>query len=123
MATTLDEVTTDARSADGYVVLFKHSARMTGVLAVPATPPRSGSLKKLQKVIETHPQLSVVLEGFSIDSRTVGKSNHANVFEIKFAIRNGKEVGPILLFLEYLRQCRIITNPIVSDIRDFKVRE
>ncbi len=118
----IEEIGTDARSADGYVVLFKmNTPKMTGVLAVPATPPKGVSLRKLRRVIETHFFMSVWLEGFEIESRTVGKSKSPNVFEIKFAVQKGMEEETLPLFLEFMRQCDVITNPIVCDTRDFKI--
>ncbi len=119
--TFLEDITTDARVADGYVVLFKYK-NMTGFLAVPATPPRSSGLRKLLNAVKDHPRLSVALEGFEIGVRKVGQGAESNVFDIKFAVRNGDDVEPILLFLEYLKQCRVISNPIVSDIRRFKIK-
>lgn len=118
---TVEEIGTDARSADGYVALFKFATpNMTGVLAVPFKPPKSTSLRKLRRMIEKHPDLSVQLEGFDIESRTVGRSFRPNVFEIKFAVKAGMEGDTIPLFLQIMLQCGVITNPIVSDVRSYK---
>ncbi len=119
---TIEEIGTDARSADGYVVIFRYSKNVTGVLAVPAQPPKSTALRKLKKVISTHESLSVVLEGFEIEPRSVGRVTPAKLYEIKFGVKSGSEDKSIALFLEFARQCCVLTNPIVSDVRHFKLK-
>jgi len=118
---TIEDIGTDARSADGYVVLFKLGKSHTGVLAVPAFPPKSSALRKLSKAIESHARLSVQLESFTIEPRAVGNLTTPNVYEIKFGVKIGTEIV-ITDFLEFARQARVITNPIVSDMRNFKIK-
>jgi len=117
----IEEIGTDARSADGYVVVFKHGDNHTGVLAVPATPPKSRQLTKLEKAVTTTTRLGERLKGFKIEPRTMGKARSPNVYEITFAVKNGND-ELIGLFLEYARQSCVLMNPIVSDMRDFKLR-
>lgn len=111
----IEEIGTNARSADGYVVLFRINDGRTGVLVVP-TKPLAFSLRKLTKAIECHQRLDPLLEGFQITQRVL--KNSRSVSEIKFAIR-GEGDTLIEEFLEYAKQARVLINPIVSDLRDF----
>ncbi len=114
---TIEDTKGDARSGDGYVVLFRiPKSRMIGVLAVPSTPPIASSLRKLTKAIWSHPRLNVQLEGYEINRR---QTRQTNIYEIKFAVREGIEFV-IQEFLEYAKQARVIENPIICDMRDFK---
>lgn len=113
---TIEDTGGDARSGDGYVILFKIvEPHMTGVLAVPAKSPPARSLSRLARAINRHDRLSVQLEGFEVTSRQTGKTG---VCEIKFAVRAGME-QVIQEFLEYAKQARVLTNPIISDLREF----
>ncbi len=119
----VEEIGTDPRTSDGLVILFaiQKPAKLTGVLIFPATAPKAVALKKLRLVIDSHPTLKDQLRGFTIEPRTVGKIKRRHVFEIKFAVPVGTEEETIPLFLEYLRQCNIVTNPLGCDSRDFEV--
>jgi hypothetical protein len=89
---------------------------MTGVLAVPANPPKTSLLRKLTRAIEHHPRLSTGLAGYVIE-RTETKQGVA-VCEIRFAVHVGSD-ALITEFLEYMRQSRVMVDPIISDLRDF----
>ncbi len=116
---TIEDLSSDARSADGYVVLFKiDKPRLTGVLAVPATSPTAASLRKLTRAISYHPVLQVQLEGYEVTRR---QTKTTGACEIKFAVREGME-HVVQEFLEYARQARVLMNPIICDMRDFNPR-
>jgi len=121
MNSNIEDIGTDARSADGYVVLFKHNQDHTGVVAKPANCPTGGSLRRLTHAIESSPKLKTHLKGFRVVPRTIGSATVPNVYEVVFAVRNTDD-EPITLFLEFARQCRVIENPIVTDMRHFKLR-
>lgn len=113
----IEDESSDARSADGYVVMFKIAKqKMTGILAVPSNPPKARSLSKLTRAISSHTRLKVQLEGYETTRR---QTRQTNVYEIKFAVREGME-NVVQEFLEYAKQARVIMNPIISDMRNFK---
>ena len=112
-----EEIGSDATKADSYVVVFKiDNPNMIGVLAVPSTDTRASSFRKLTKAISSHPRLGIQLEGYQATRR---QTKQRAVYEIKFAVRAGME-NAILEFFEYAKQARVIENPIISDMRDFK---
>lgn len=119
----IEEIGTDARKADGYVVLFRHGRTHTGVLVVPVLLSRSTSswwkLKRLTAMVEAVPKLRSEMFGYNITPRTVGKKSRApSIYEISFAVKNGSD-STVELFLEFARQTEVLTNPIVSDMRGF----
>lgn len=116
---TLEEIGTDARTADGYVVVYSYDRDYDVVLAVPKDPPRGKySLPRLKRTFGSFPQYHEVVRGFNVDSRTVGKNKIPTVYEIAFAVAKGND-KVIELFLECARQSKVLTNPIVSDMRNF----
>ncbi len=113
----IEDLSTDARSADGYVVLFKIAKPlMTGVLVVLATSPSAVSLRKLTKAISAHPRLHEQLEGYQTERRG---SPEEYTYEIKFAVLSTGIEGVIREFLEYARQACVLKKPIICDMRDF----
>jgi hypothetical protein len=118
----LESVGTDARTANGYVVVFTYSDTHTAVLAVLATTPRCDSLNKLRLAIETFETLRGQIKGFEIKPQILGKSTAWNHFEIQFAIKKGPDENRLIeLFLKFALQSRVLTNPIVTDLRNFKL--
>ncbi len=112
----IEDAIIDARSADGYVALFRiEEPKITGVLAVPHISPKAAYLRKLSRAISSHPRLSQLLKGYCIVRRSTSK---AYIYEIRFAIREGTE-EVLHEFLEYAKQARVMTNPIICDMRNF----
>jgi hypothetical protein len=125
--TKIEEVGLDPRSADGYVVLFRHPGNYTGVLAVPVpsgerTTAEWSALRRLIRSVNDNPKLSKNLVDLKALPQTTGKHGHPTVFEITFAVKNTRATDAhILLFLAYARQARVIREPIVSDMRNFTI--
>lgn len=115
----IEEIGADSRHADGYVALFRiNQTFLTGVLVVLAKAPGAAAIRKLTHAIESHPSLKVELKGYQAERRTL--KNGSSVYEIKFAVETGKD-HLIFEFLEYAKQSRVLTNPILSDTRNFKL--
>ncbi len=116
---TLEEIGTDASTADGYIVIYSHDIDYDVVLAVPKDPPRGkNTLPRFARSFTSFPLYRKFAQGFKVDSRTVKGKGVPTVYEIAFAVlKNNDKV--IELFVECARQSRVIKNPIVSDMRNF----
>ncbi len=118
--TKLEEVMADASTADGYVVVFNHDKSYDVVLAVPQSSPHMKYLARLKRAFTTH-KLYEQVRGFRVDPRKLKGKTLVRGTEIIFAIPKGNE-EIIRLFLEFARQSTVLTNPIVSDMRNFDLK-
>lgn len=120
MTSKLEEIGTDPRTADGYVVVWAHNAQYDIVLAVPVGTKRVKAFGKLRLAFESHPLYRGV-RNYKNDQRTSANGSAIKaITEISFAVPFGDE-RPITLFLELARQCRVLENPIVSDMRSYEL--
>lgn len=118
----LEQICGDPDTSDCYVVLFKHNETHIGFIASRAANlVHLANLRRLGTAIGSC-ALAEELEAFSISYRKTGKrAKSSGVTEITFAVKNGNEAA-ISKFLEYARQCRVLPNPIVSDMRSFSLK-
>ncbi len=113
-----DLTTRDPLNADGWVAIFRAGETHTGFLA---TKPGAGvtyrALDRFRAAFETS-NLRDQLEAFEIMHRRAGTGKNSSIYEIVFKVQNDK-IELIKKLLEYASQSRLITNPIVSDMRSF----
>lgn len=113
-----DLTTRDPLNADGYIAIFRASETHTGFLA---TKMGAGityrSLDRFRAAFDTT-ELRDHLEAFDIRYRRADLQAKAGIIEIVFAVPNDK-IELIKKLLDYASQTRVLTDPIVSDMRSF----
>lgn len=117
-----EQLSGDPDISDCYAVLFQHSETHIGFVASRAANlVPIPYLQRLNAAIRSC-ELAHKLEEFGMPPTMIhGRNCTTMVVGISFAVKNDNEKY-ISKFLEYARQCRVLPNPIVSDLRSFKLK-
>jgi len=115
--------TDDPKRADGHITLYSYGNDLCAIDIVPKGGHVTVAMKKL---------LIIALEEFArekdlpgldtkIESTNKGLSG-SDTFFIKVGVKNADLQSTLTHLLQYLKQSRVLKNPIVVDLRSYNIK-